>query len=190
MQANARALELDPFSLNLNAHRAGLLSYAHRYDASIAQARKTLALDPDFPLAHANLAVAELGKGNHEAAIAELRKAVELSQGDAGYKAVLAHACARAGRTDEARRLLAEITTHAATEGASGSQLLLVDIAGVHAGLGAKEEALRWLEKAYAERDNALLQLLTDYRFHSLRSEPRFQSLVRRVGLSPANPVE
>ncbi len=188
MQANGRALELDPFSLNLNAHRAGLLIYAHRYDAAIAQARKTLALDPDFPLAHANLAVAELGRGNHEAAIGELRKAVELAQGDAGYKAVLAHAYARAGRTVEARRLLAEITPLATAEGASSPQLALVDVAGVHAGLGAKQEALHWLEKAYAEHDNALLQLLTDYRFLPLRSEPRFQDLVRRVGLPQVDP--
>jgi tetratricopeptide (TPR) repeat protein len=116
------------------------------------------------------LGKAYLGKGAREDAIIHLEKAVALSRDWPGPTAGLAGAYAMAGRRDEARRLLGKL-----------SQPILV--AHVHAALGEKAEAFAALENAFETRDYGVVWLKTDPALASLRSDPRFPGLLRRLNL-------
>jgi tetratricopeptide (TPR) repeat protein len=112
-------------------------------------------------------------------AIPEYQKAVELSQGDTDPIAGLAHAFAATGRRAEAEEILHELQRQSKT-----SYVSPYAIATIHAGLGDKDRAFEFLEKAYRERSSDLPYFLKfDLRIDNLRSDPRFQDLVRRVGL-------
>jgi tetratricopeptide (TPR) repeat protein len=118
-------------------------------------------------------------KGMLKEAIAELEKAASLSQGAPLYAASLAHAYAVAGRRSEAETLL-----HLTNERAQHAYVPSFHVALIHAGLGRKEETLAWLERGYQERSAWMVWLKVDPRFDFVRSDARFQNLLRRVGLS------
>jgi adenylate cyclase len=110
-------------------------------------------------------------------AIPEYQKAVELSQGDQDPTAALAHAYAATGRRAEAQRILREWLVKSETSYVSPYM-----IATVYSGLGEKDKAIEFLEKAYQERSSDLPYFLkADLRIDSLRSDPRFQDLLRRM---------
>ena len=90
----------------------------------------------------------------------------------------MAYACARAGKSDEARALLRQLE-----ERSKGGYVPAYDLAIVHLALGEKEAALHWLERAYERHDWALMVLAVEPRLDPLRSEPRFRALLSRVGL-------
>ena len=135
-------------------------------------------MDPNFPYPHEFLGCAYEQKGRHDDAIAEFNRALTLSGGKPVYVAYLGHSYARLGRRDEAQRRLDELTARVGQRGISP-----YFIAIIYLGLGEKNRALEWLEKAYADRSGSLLQLKVDPIFDSLRAEPRFDELVRKVGL-------
>jgi len=174
-----RAQQLDPLSLIINAASAKILLYAGRDDLAIEQLRKTLEIDPNFAHAHHFLGYAYLRKGAFTEAIAEFHRAISLSPNLTQYKAGLGHAYARAGKSAEARKLLSELKEESKRRYVSWS-----DFAAIYAGLGEKDQAFACLEKAYEQRDTKLvtrgnLNPLLD----PLRSDPRFQDLLRRIGL-------
>ena len=170
-----KAKSLDPLSLIINADLAELLSIAHFYDESIIQSRKTIEMDPNFALAHNQLAQAYLQKHMNTEAIAELQKAVELSAGSPTCIANLARAYAVSGRTREAGKLLMDLKSHS-----NGGYSDAAEVSMVYAALGDRDQAMHWLEIGYEQRFNpGVLQRLG---FDPLRSDPRFQDLVRRIG--------
>jgi TolB-like protein/DNA-binding winged helix-turn-helix (wHTH) protein/Flp pilus assembly protein TadD len=171
-----KAESLDPLSLIIHADLAELLMIAHSYDESIGQSRKTLAMDPNFAMAHNQLGQAYLQKHMYGQAIAELQNAVQLSGGSPTCKANLARAYALSGRRSEAVELLSDLKLSAIPGYSHASE-----IAVVYASLGDKDQAMNWLEKGYAERFNP--GVLIRPGFDPLRSDPRFQSLVHRIGL-------
>jgi len=173
-----KALEIDPLSLGENTN-LGLAFYrARQYDESIQCARKTLEMDQNFLPAHIMLGLAFMEQGLSDQAIAEFQKGRELSGNSTHLRAMLAYSYARAGKTNEARKILDDLNHLAARE-----HVLPFDLAGVNIGLGNKDEAFKWLEKSYQDRMWMLGYLKVEPLFDSLRSDPRFADLVRRVGL-------
>ncbi len=175
------ALELDPLSLIINLHLGWHYLYVRQYDKAIEQLRKTLELDPNFVLARLFLGQAYEQKAMHEEAIVEFQKAISLSRGGPVHVAALGHAYAVSGKRGEAQKVLERLI-----ELSKRRYVPSYEISVIYAGLGDKEQAFAWLQKAYEERDSSwLLDVNLDPRFDDLRSDPRFADLVRRVGLPP-----
>ena len=176
--AEMRAAEnLDPLSSIVNADLAELLLIAHLYDASIEQSRKTIEMDPNFAMAHNQLGQAYLQTQRYDEAIAELQKAIQLSEGSPTCEANLARAYAVSGRRSEAVQLLSDLKKRSSS-GYSNAP----EIAVIYAALGDGDQAMNWLEQGYEERFNPGVLLRPG--LDPLRSDPRFQALVRRVGLA------
>ena len=172
-----KAENLDPLSLIISADLAEELLIAHRYDDATKQIRKTINMDPFFALAHYVLGEVFLQERMNDEAVAELQKAIELSPGSSAFTANLAYAYAVSGKRDKAVNILNELKDR--SPGASSN---FPQIALVYVGLEERDQAMAWLEKAYAERFNPGVLLRPT--FDPLRSDPRFQNLLRRIGLS------
>ncbi len=171
-----KAENLDPLSLIINADLAELLDLAHFYDESIRQSRKTIEMDPNFALAHNQLAQAYLQKHMYDQAVAELQKSVNLSGDSPTCIANLARAYVASGKRSEAVKLLGDLKKRS-NPGYSNA----AEIAMIYASLGDTDQAMNWLEKGYEERFNPGVLLRPG--FDPLRSDPRFQKLVHRIGL-------
>jgi tetratricopeptide (TPR) repeat protein len=170
-----KAENVDPLSLVINADLAELLALAHFYDESIRQSRKTIEMDSNFGLAHNHLGQAYLQKHMNDEAVAELQQAVKLSSGSPTCVANLARAYVASGKRNEAGELLSGLKKRS-TAGHSYAS----EIAVIYASLGNADQAMSWLEKGYEERFNP--GVLIRPGFDPLRSDPRFETLVRRVG--------
>jgi tetratricopeptide (TPR) repeat protein len=174
-----RAQDLDPVSPIINADLAELLLIAHLPDESIEQSRKTIAMAPDFAFAHNQLAQAFIERNMYQEAIAELRRAIQLSGRNSTFLANLARAFTGLNRRKEAMALLNELLQSSAPDYRNATE-----IAKVYAALGDNDQALKWLERGYGQRFNPGVLLRPG--FDSLRGDPRFEDLVRRVGLPSA----
>ncbi len=175
-----RAQELDPLSVIINRDLGLIYYYARKPDRAIEQYCKSLELDPNFALTHQALGRAYLLKGMREDALAALRLAAALSSDSVAMCAALAHALAVTGSVVEARKILADLI-----ERSRRSYVSPTNIAVVYAGLGENDEAMEWLEKALAEHNAGLMTLKVHPVFDPLRSDPRYQDLLRRIGLPP-----
>jgi serine/threonine-protein kinase len=173
-----RAQELDPLSLPTNMALGWVLLNARQYDQGVEQLRKTLEMDPNFILAHHRLGLIYEQQGKYDEAIAEFRQVLNLSAGKPLGIASLAHAYALSGKRAEAQKALAELQ-----EMSKQRYVSPASIAIIFAALGDKDQAFAWLEKAAKARDVMLARLKVDPRFDSLRSDPRFADLMRRVEL-------
>src|SRR5262249_7230061 len=161
-----RSTEVEPLSLVNNAVLGVTLHFKRQYDLAIEQSRKTIELDPSLPLPHFWLGQSYEQRGMYEAAIAELQKAFE---GEPMGLAALGHAYAISGKTAEARRVLEQLNQLRQRRYVSAYFMALP-----YVGLGEKEQAWAWFEKAYEERASWLgSEFKGDPRLDSLRSEPR-----------------
>jgi len=176
-----RAEELDPLSLPISAGVGLALLKARRYDQAIEQLRKTQEMDPNFANAHLVLGWTYLRKGMGEQAIAELQKMITLSGDSLLAAAALVQAYAKLGKRREAQKRLDQVIELSKNRPAKSSYF----IAASYAELGEKDQALAWLQKAYDERNDFLLGIRSDPSFNSLRSDPRFAALLKKVGLRP-----
>jgi len=168
-----RARRLDPLSVIIYTDEARTLSAMHQPDDAISLLKAAIELDPNFAEAHRSLAVAYVQKGEISRAIAEARRGVELDPNDAEL-ATLGYAYGLAGKTEQARTILADLT-----KPSRSLTVAPIYLSFVYIGLGQHDEALKYLERAYQE--HSLLnaggpEAILD----PLRSNPRFQDLMRR----------
>src|SRR6266852_2018209 len=172
------AHDLDPLSISTNFSLGWRLYLAREYDQAIEQLRNTIDMDPDFILPHLVLGEAFEQKKAYDQAIAELRRASELSQNSPPALAALARTYAVSGRTPEARNLLDQLMQQSKKQYVSPFYVAIV-----YAGLGENDRALDWLEKAYGDHSNAVVFLKVDPQLDTLRSNPRFHELQRKLRL-------
>ena len=173
-----RALRIDPLMLPIMLGFAVVLYLARDYDRSVAMCQKMLEMDPaSFYQAHWFLAAAYERKGMLEEAIASWEKAVTISNRNAHMVGNLGHTLGRSGKSGEAWKVL-----HSLQQRSEREYIAPFNLAIVFLGLGEKEKTLEWLERAYEDRSIWMLFLNTYPIFDDLRSEPRFQALVRRMG--------
>jgi DNA-binding winged helix-turn-helix (wHTH) protein/TolB-like protein/Flp pilus assembly protein TadD len=175
-----RAIELDPLSPEANTSLGIFLFYAHRYDEAIQQLRTTIDLLPDYWFAHLYLARAFEKKGDFSAAIAELERTKIMEGAAPEVLSALGYAYAASGKRVEAQRIIGQLK-----EKSKRTYVWPYNIAVIYAGLGEKDQAFAYLDKEYAEGNYYLDLLKVDPELDSLRSDPRFADLLRRVGLVP-----
>ncbi len=172
-----KAYELDPLSAVVGAYLAKILQEAGQYDKAIEQAKKTLDLEPDSAVTHAVLGIVYEDKRMYAEAITEYKSALQLGGPPGEMRGLLGYAYAVSGNRTDAEKIIAELEalwpghTHAA-----------LDLAVVFSGLGDKENALYWLEKAQERHVSDLVGIAQDSHFVAMRSDRRFQALVQRVG--------
>jgi TolB-like protein len=174
----ARARDLDPLNIMIDTD-AGLARYwAGQYDRALGELGHTAELNKGFFLTRFYLGLAQAGKGRFDLAIAEAEAARRLEPSDPSSVALYGYACARAGRRADALRALEDLRVLGETRFVSA-----FTVAPIHVGLGDKDKAFECLEKAYEERSGRLVYLGVAPIFDSLRSDPRFQGLLRRLRL-------
>jgi tetratricopeptide (TPR) repeat protein len=171
-----KAQNLDPLSLIINADIADALCVARRYDEAVEQSKKTLQMDPNFAVGHYELGQALAQKHMYDEAIAEFQRAIALSARSVLFVANLGYVYAVSGRKEEAKTIIDELRSRHDQDPSADA-----DIALIYVGLGDHDEAMNRLNKAYDARFKASILLRPV--FDPLRSDSRFQNLLRRIGL-------
>jgi tetratricopeptide (TPR) repeat protein len=172
-----RALELDPLSLEINWFLGVAYYFARQYDQAIEQLRKTLELDANFYLPHIFLGWAYVQKSMYKEGITELEKAVAISPSNISL-ACLGYGYAAAGRRPEAQKVVDQLDELSKQRYVPPFHRAIICV-----GLGEKDKAFEWLEKAYEDR--FIIAIKVNPIFDPLRSDPRFADLLRRMNLQP-----
>jgi tetratricopeptide (TPR) repeat protein len=171
--------------VNINTQVGRVFYYMRQYDQAIAQYQKTLEMDPNFVITHFQLGWAYEKKEMYEEAIAEYQKTISLRGqrgaeagigGRGGAEARIGRVYALSGKRREAQKVLDELK-----EMSKQSYVSPLNMAVIYDGLGEKEQAIAWLEKAFAE-GRSHMGLKVDPTWDSLRSHPKFQDLLGRIG--------
>jgi tetratricopeptide (TPR) repeat protein len=172
------ARELDPLSLSISTDVGFSLYYSGNYDGAIESLRGTLEKEPGFALAHLWLGRAYEEKGMYAEAVIEFEKVQKALPGWPVATAAKGWVYGRWGKTSEARQILSELNEESKHRYVSAYATALV-----HAGLGDKNEALRYLALGLKERTNWMVWTAVDPRWQSVRSDARFEDLLRQIGL-------
>ena len=174
-----RARQLDPLSLIIATDHAAILYYSGQYDRAIEQLRTVLDMEPDFPRANGLLIQAYVEKGQFARALAAIEKLRRVDDSP-GIWVMESYVYGRAGQLAQARRALAkfeQLNRHGHVDPAAMHVL-------AYAGMGDKEKLFNCLQEAFAERSNSLVALKVDPMYDPFRNDPRFQTLLRRIGLA------
>jgi serine/threonine-protein kinase len=167
------ARQLDPLSLIIAADRGVFLYYARKYDAAIAQLHSVLEMDPGYPRA-GMIDQAYLETGRNAEALAHLETWSALPADTPWAWSQKAYVFGRVGRTEQARHALDRLL-----QLNRARQMDPIVLAEAYLGLGDKQHALDWLEKAYQEHSFSLTALKVNPAYDLVRSEPRFQKILR-----------
>lgn len=178
IEESRRGVEVEPTSIETNFFLGLNLYYAHRYDEAIKQLRTTVDMEPNYYLSRMFLGSSYEQHGDLPAALEELQKASTLANEIPWTLAELGHLYARLGRNSEAEQVLKELARREERR-----YVPAYNFTTVYVGLGRNDQALKFLEKAFAERSMMLVYLETDPELDPLRSDPRFADLLRRVGM-------
>jgi eukaryotic-like serine/threonine-protein kinase len=178
-----RAMELDPLSLIIQSNLGGRYLYAGRYEDAIRECKKALDLDPSFMIAHDCLGFARLQQGRINEAITELQTAAGSSSSDPESLAAIGYAYAVLGKTRDAKEIATKLKHLAA-----GAYVPAYYVAIVQSGLGQKDEAMQWLERAYRNRSAELPGASVEPMLKNLHGDSRFRNLLNRMGLPDLEP--
>jgi TolB-like protein/Tfp pilus assembly protein PilF len=174
-----RALELDRLGLIINAHLGWHYLYSNEPDLAIEQFERTLELDPSYGLAHWYLGQAFNRKEMYGEALTELKKAKGLLKQNVGVEADIACTNALAGKESAARKILHELNQLSERKYVSSYHFALI-----YSALGARDQAFGCLARAWEERSDMMVHLGIDARLESLRHDPRFFDLLKRMALA------
>jgi TolB-like protein/DNA-binding winged helix-turn-helix (wHTH) protein len=183
---NQRALQLDPLSLPINNFMGMTYMFAENYEKAYQQFQHTIAMDPTFPLAHLYFSWLLTTMGKYEESIKENEKSELLGGSSPEDAAAEAAAMLQAFKTGGEKGFWQKnLERTLLTLKQSGSDSAdATGVASAYALVGDKDNAFKWLDKAYEERDGADIMLLKCVPpFKSLRGDPRFADLLRRLGL-------
>jgi len=175
-----RAADLDPLNVRIGALEGAFLINAGRANEASAKLGKTLELEPNYWFARQYAASAYIERRMFAEAVAEARKAQQLSRVSTRPTAFLGYALAQSGRQEEARSEL-EMLLKLSKE----RYVSPYNIAMIYLGLGCRDETLSWLERGYREREPRMVFLESEPKWNTLRADPRFQDLLHRVGFTP-----
>jgi TolB-like protein/Flp pilus assembly protein TadD len=178
IEESSAGLELDPLSLYTQVAYAWILYQAGRYDDALEQCQKSLELDPEYPWSLSVLGRCYVQKSLFQEAIAALQKAVVFSENSTEILSYLAYAYVMSGNLEKAHEILTELDKLSKHVYVSKYYL-----APIQAAMGDKDKAFESLESAYKERDGDLIFLKTDPKFDVLRSDPRYEMMLRKIGL-------
>jgi len=173
-----RAKQIDPLSLIIASDRAELLMDAGRTAEGLREYEEVTSLNPNFPLAHAFLAYLNASMGDSNRARAEAEQYLALTHNGLGAELTLAYVAARSGDRATAVRLLNQLAGLAQRTGSC------YQVAAVYIALSDSDQAFAWLRRSFRQREGSLILLRVDPTWRSARSDPRFDELLRRVGLS------
>jgi serine/threonine-protein kinase len=171
-----QAAALDPVSVVAVNNVATVLMLGRRYDEGIAKANEAISLDPNFMLAWERLGMIHEARKDYPKALEAYRKALTIYPGDAARLGSLAGVLAKSGRPDTARVILADLLARE-----QQSYVPPFAIAAAYVGLGDVDHALDWLERAYQGRYAEMVALQVAPLWDPLRSQPRYQELLRRM---------
>ncbi|HEX7318021.1 MAG TPA: tetratricopeptide repeat protein [Pyrinomonadaceae bacterium] len=172
-----KALKFDPLSLQVNVWLGACLYLLRRYNEATEQLSKVFEIDPDFFNAHILLAMIKVQEGKLSEAVAQFKRTCQIEPTSTMAQAYLGYAYGLAGRRAEAEQVLEKLD-----EAAAGRYVSPFARVVVYVGLDDKEKALEWLEVTFQDHNDYLTWLKVGPELDSLRAEPRFQSLLRRVG--------
>jgi eukaryotic-like serine/threonine-protein kinase len=175
-----RARELDPLNLRINALEGQFLIHAGRADEALGRLKKVFEMDPSYYFAHLFAASAYIEKGMFPEAITEAHKAREFSGPTNSHPvAFLGYALAKSGKQKEARALAEELVKSSTERYVSA-----YNIAMIYNALDERDKVFEWLERAYNNRDQKIVFLKVEPKWNNLRSDSRFQDLMRRLGFT------
>lgn len=172
-----RARELDPLFPLMFANSAVVATSEGDYQAAIEFAKQAIAISPEFWVGYLHLGYSQLGLGDYQSALESFSAMEKNSGGSAKTLSLRAFTLAQLGKEHEARSMLADLESRSARE-----YVPPYTIARVYAGLGEVDMAFEWLDRAVAERDVNLLGLANSISFESLKSDPRFASVLQQCG--------
>ena len=173
----SQAQQHDPLSLIANVNAGWIFYHAHQYDRALEEMRKSLDMDPNFARGHWAISEPLEQQQKYQEAIAELEKARQIDETPI-ILALLCHVYAVTGKTNDAHRIINQLNVL--------SKQAYVDpyfLAEIHTALGERDQAFQELEKAYEQRSSWLVWLKVEPKFDSLRDDPRYTSLLKRIGL-------
>jgi TolB-like protein/Tfp pilus assembly protein PilF len=176
LRASARARELDPLSLSIATDNGMIYYYSRQYDRAATELTAVLDMDPNFPRAH-RVHEVYVERGQFAQAIADIERCKTL-YGMTWYWSEMAYTSGRAGDNAGAKHALEELEKLNPRQPVDPPTM-----AWAYAGSSDKDHTLLWLNKAYAQRSNTMTALKVEPAYDFLRSDPRFQDLIRRVGL-------
>ena len=173
-----RAHELDPLSSVISVNVSRVDQVQNNHAASIENSLKIIELDPNFGAAYQYLGLSYLKQGRDAEAIAAAEKAVEITKRSGVTLGDLGHIYAATGKQTQARSVISELEDQYARKKAIGQ-----DIAAVYAGLGEKDKAFEWLERDFQVQNDRLPNIRWELQFESLRDDPRFKEMLKRMNL-------
>jgi serine/threonine-protein kinase len=173
-----KAQELDPLAIMINTTVGIVLYFMRRHEEALEQYLKTIDMDPNFPLTHAYIVGPYVEKSQFEEAIDECEKAYALSGGSTYAKSFLGYVYAISGNNKRGKEVIDELI-----ELSKRKYVSPTEIASIYIWLDEKDKAFEWLQKGFDEKDNWLVWLNVHPIYDKLRSDPRFTSLLKKVGL-------